>query len=124
MLTVVLAVAVVGIGLLAAAVLTGNTFVAVAVIVIAVVGLELLGRVWLQERRQLGSGPARPDGQANEISGGSGSDVTEAEHAADEARLEPDEFEPDVFYEELDTATEDAEDNRETERHGAGSDSD
>jgi hypothetical protein len=117
-LTVVLAVAVVGIGLLAAAVLTGNTIVAVAVIVIAVVGLVLLGRDWLQERRQLGSEPSgsepsRPREQANEISGGS--DGTEAERASDETRLEPDEFEPDVPYDEVDTGVEDAEDSRETE---------
>jgi hypothetical protein len=118
-LTVVLAVAVVGIGLLAAAVLTGNTIIAVAVIVIALVGLALLARDWLQERRQLSSEPSRPDRQANEISGGSGGDGTEAE-----PRLEPDEFEPDVPYDELDAGPGDAEDNRETERHGAGSDGD
>ena len=124
MLTVVLAVAVVGIGLLAAAVLTGNTIVAVAVIVIAVVGLVLLGRDWLQERRQLGSEPSRPDGQSNGISGGSGADVTGAERASGETRLEPDEFEPDVPYDEPEPGAEDAEANRETERHGAGSDGD
>jgi hypothetical protein len=123
-LTVVLAVAVLGIGLLAAAVLTGNTIVAVAVIVIAVVGLVLLGRDWLQERRQLGWKPSPADGQANGVSGGSGGDVTGAEHASDETRLEPDQFEPDVPYDEPDTGAEDAEANRETERHGAGSDSD
>jgi hypothetical protein len=118
-LTVVLAVAVVGIGLLAAAVLTGNTIIAVAVIVIALIGLALLARDWLQERRQLGSGSSRRDGQANDSSGGDGGDGTEAE-----PRLEPDEFEPDVPYDELDAGAEDAEDNRETERHRAGDDGD
>lgn len=124
MLTVVLAVAVVGIGLLAAAVVTGNTIIALAVIVIAVLGLVLLGRDWLQERRQLGSGPPRPYGQANEISGGSGVDVAEAEHATDETRLEPDDFEPDVPYDEPATGAADAEAKRETERHGTGNDGD
>ena len=119
MLTVVLAVAAVGIGLLAAAVLTGNTIIAVAVIAIALIGLALLARDWLQERRQRGSESSRPDGQANEISGGSGGDGTDAER-----RLEPDEFEPDVPYDELDAGPEDAEDNREAERHGAGNDGD
>src|ERR1700757_2921148 len=111
MLTVVLAVAVVGTALLATAVLTGNTIIAAAVIAIAVVGLVLLTRDWLAERRQLGSEPSKPQGQANEISGG---DVTEAKHASDETPLEPDEFEPDVPYDELDSGV-DAEDNREAE---------
>jgi hypothetical protein len=121
-LTVVLAVAVVGIGLLAAAVLTGNTIIAVAVIVIALIGLALLARDWLQERRQPGSKSSRPDGRANEISGGSGGSGGEGTEA--EPRLEPDEFEPDVPYDELDAGAEDADDNCETERHGAGSDGD
>jgi hypothetical protein len=117
MLTVVLAVAVVGTALLAAAVLTGNTIIAVAVIAIAVVGLVLLARDWLADRRQLGTGPSEPGGQANENLGG---DVSEAKRASHETRLEPDEFEPDVPYEEPYCAAEDAEDNRETEHHGAG----
>ena len=61
MLTVVLAVAVVGTALLAAAVLTGNPVIAVAVIAIAVVGLVLLGREWLADKGviQKVSAPAR-----------------------------------------------------------------
>ena len=95
MLTVVLAVAVVGIALLAAAVLTDNTIVAVIVIVVALLGLFLLGREWLRERRP----PNAP--QDGEHSG----DAAEPHHAADE-RLQADEFEPDVPYEESGDSTE------------------
>ena len=116
MLTVVLAVAVVGTALLAVAVLTGNTIIAVAVIAIAVVGLVLVVRDWLADRGRLDPEPSKPDGQANEISGG---DVTRAKHASDEEPLQPDDFAPDVPYDEFDTGAEDAEDNRETENHGA-----
>jgi hypothetical protein len=119
MMTVVLAVAVVGVALLAAAVLTGSTIVALVVIVIAVVGLVLLARDWLEDRRHLDTEPSEPQEQANKISG---SDVTEAEHASAETPLEPDEFEPDVPYDESDTGAEDAEDIRETEHHGAEDD--
>jgi hypothetical protein len=116
MLTVVLAVAIVGTALLAVAVLTGNTIIAVAVIAIAVFGLVLVARDWLADRKRLDSGPSKPHGEANEISG---ADVTEVKHASYDEPLQPDDFAPDVPYDELDTGAEDAEDNRETERHGA-----
>ena len=121
MLTVVLAVAVVGTALLAVAVLTGNTIIAVAVIAIAVVGLVLVARDWLADRRQLDSGPSKPQGHANEISGG---DVTDVKHGSAEAPLPPDEFAPDVPYDELDTTAEDADDTREPERHEAANEGD
>ena len=91
MFTVVLAVVVVGIALLAAAVVTDNTFIALAAIALAVVGLFLLARDWLADRRHGESAPvanAQPD------------DVTEPEHVPEGEPLEPDEFEPDVPYED------------------------
>jgi hypothetical protein len=119
MLTVVFGVAIIGIAMLAVAVLTGNTIVALVVIAIAAVGLLLLARDWLGERRPL--------------------DATGEDHqwAADEAKnghvpgpednapaLEPDEFEPDVLYEEPNAPAEDAAaDTQESEYHGAGYDS-
>jgi hypothetical protein len=119
MLTVVLGVAVIGIAMLAVAVLTGNTIVALVVIAIAAVGLVLLARDWLGERRPL--------------------DATGADHrwAADEAKdghvpapednapaLEPEEFEPDVLGEEPNAPAEDAAaDTQERKYHGAGYDS-
>jgi multisubunit Na+/H+ antiporter MnhG subunit len=91
--TVVLAVAVVGMALLAAAVLLDNTIVAAVVIVIAIVGLVLLARVWLDEHR---AEPQRyrVDDEADEPE----------EVVAHEDGLEPDEFEPDVEYEDEDAA--------------------
>lgn len=97
MLTVVLAVAVVGIALLAAAVVTDNTFIALAAIALAVVGLFLLARDWLADRRHGESAPvanAQPD------------NVTEPEHVPEGEPLEPDEFEPDVPYGESDAPQE------------------
>ena len=93
MLTVVLAVAVVGIVLLAAAVVFDNTFIALAAIALAVVGLILLARDRLAERQRVDSGPeprAEPD------------EVAEPQHVGHDESLEPDEFEPDVPYEESD----------------------
>ncbi|HEY7053596.1 MAG TPA: hypothetical protein VH496_15895 [Mycobacterium sp.] len=90
MLTVVLAVAVVGIVLLGAAVLTDSTIVAIIVIVIALVGLGLLARDWLANR---GAGESRTQPELDDAESG---------HAS-ERSLEPDEFEPDVPYEESET---------------------
>jgi hypothetical protein len=53
MMTVILGVAVVGIAMLAVAILTGNTIVAFGVIAIAALGLVLLARDWLGERRRV-----------------------------------------------------------------------
>ncbi|HZQ30403.1 MAG TPA: hypothetical protein VFB19_01555 [Mycobacterium sp.] len=94
MLTVVLAVAVVGIVLLAAAVLTDNTIVAIIVIVVALVGLFLLGQEWFRNRRQPGAGPG-PDRAAD-------NGAEETRHASGE--LEPDEFEPDVPYDDSESS--------------------
>lgn len=90
MLTVVLAVAVVGIVLLAAAVVFDNTIVAFGAIALAAVGLVLLTRDWLAERRSA-------DVESGPVSAGE----AEPEHVVHES-LEPDEFEPDVPYEEFD----------------------
>ena len=101
MLTVVLAVAVVGIVLLAAAVVTDNTIIALAAIALAVVGLILLARDWLANRRDVESGldtRAQPE------------DIDDPDHLKDGLQLEPDEFEPDVPYEESD-APPDGDDN-------------
>jgi hypothetical protein len=95
MLTVVLAVAVIGIAMLAVAVLTDNTIVAIVVIAIAALGLVLLARDWLRERRLVdatGEGHGTP---ADVIENGP---APPPEH--DVPALEPDEFEPDVLYEE------------------------
>lgn len=89
LLTVVLGVAVVGIALLAAAVLTGNTILALIVIAIAAVGLVLLVRDWLSERGQADSPRAAEDS----------SDPTEV-HASTGTSLDADEFEPDVLDDE------------------------
>lgn len=75
MLTSVLGVVVVGIALLAAAVWTGKTFLAVIAIAIAVVGLVLVIRGW-----------SRP----------SDDETSDIDRSADETPLEPDAFEPDV----------------------------
>ena len=101
MLTVVLAVAVAGIALLAAAVVTDNTIIALAAIALAVVGLILLARDWLANRRDAGS---ELDARAQpEV-------IDDPEHLRDGLQLEPDEFEPDVPYEESD-APPDGDDN-------------
>jgi hypothetical protein len=117
-LTVVLAVAVIGIAMLAIAVLTDNTIVALAVIAIAVLGLVLLARDWLRER-----------GLAEATHEGNGSTVDEIENGRaphpehDAPALEPDEFEPDVLYEEPKAPAEDSADGTpEGEYHGAGHD--
>jgi hypothetical protein len=89
LLTVVLGVAVLGIAVLAAAVLTGNTILAIVVIAIAAVGLILLARDWVTERRR-----------AKESAANRGAEVgyDEPDHAAGTS-LDADEFEPDVPYE-------------------------
>ena len=120
MLTVVLAVAVAGTALLAVAVLTGSTIIAVAVIAIAVVGLVLVARDWLADRRRLDAELSKRHGQLND---NASADVSEAKRISDETPLKPDEFEPDVADDEFDAAAEDAEDNHDIERHGAGQDS-
>ena len=119
MLTVVLGVAVIGVAMLAVAVLTGNTIVALVVIAIAAVGLVLLARDWLGERRPLDA-TGEDDGlAADEAMNGH---VPAPEDNA--PALEPDEFEPDVLYEEPNAPAEDAAaDTHQSEYHGAGSDS-
>jgi hypothetical protein len=92
LLTLILVVAIVGIGLLAAAVLTDNTIVALIVIAIAIIGLVLLARDWLDERRQREPEQRQPVEHAG--------DDNPAVHSSDESPLEPDQFEPDVPYEE------------------------
>ena len=103
MLTVVLAVAVVGIALLAASVVFDNTFIALAAIALAVVGLILLARDWLAERRRIDSGP---DNRSES------DEVAELEHVRPEEPLEPDEFEPDVPYEDSDVPPDGDDDDR------------
>ena len=106
MLTVVLAVAVVGIALLAAAVVLDNTFVAFVAIALAVVGLSLLARDWLAERQRVDSQAelgSAPDGDA------------EHEYPSAAEPLEPDENEPDVPYDESESGAPDGDsDDRET----------
>ncbi len=105
MLTAVLVVAIIGIAMLAVAVVTENTIVAVIVIALAAVGLVLLGREWMRERR-LGEPTRETDPEQ----------IRETPHQAD---IEADEFEPDVLDEEPDASTEEtAEDtHRENEYH-------
>ena len=101
MLTVVLAVAVVGIALLAAAVVTDNTWIALAAIALAVVGLFVLARDWLADRRHAESAATTP-AQLD--------DLSEPEHVSENEPLEPDEFEPDMPYEELDASQDSVDD--------------
>jgi hypothetical protein len=116
MLTVVLGVAVIGIAMLAVAVLTGNTIVALVVIAIAAVGLVLLARDWLGERRPLDATGEDRRWAADEAKNGHA-----PEHNA--PAMEADEFEPDVLYEEPNAPAEDAaEHTQESEYHGAGYD--
>ena len=92
MLTVVLAVAVVGIALLAAAVVFDNTIIAFAAIALAAVGLVLLARDWFAER-----------GRVDTLESGSTSaGDAESDHVSGKEPLEADEFEPDVPYDESD----------------------
>jgi hypothetical protein len=100
MLNVVFAVAIVGVALLAAAVLTDNTIVALVVIAVAVVGLVLLVRDWLGDRGQ--------DEPQQAVTGETDTGDDEEPHLSHEEGLEPDEFEPDVPY------GDDADDERET----------
>jgi len=94
MLSVVLAVAAVGVALLAAAVVFDNTFIALAAIALAAVGLILLARDWLANRGHVESeADTRVEPEA----------IDDSEHLAEDGEpLEPDEFEPDVPYEESD----------------------
>jgi UPF0716 family protein affecting phage T7 exclusion len=94
MLTIVLGVAVIGIAMLAVAILTGNTVVAVVVIALAALGLLLLARDWMRERRLMA--------EAGQSQAGQMSDSLDAhrEGHTDASSLQPDEFEPDVLYEE------------------------
>jgi hypothetical protein len=118
MLTVVLGVAVIGVAMLAVAVLTGNTIVALVVIAIAAVGLVLLVRDWLGERRPLDATGEDHRWAADEAMNG------HVPAPEDAPALEPDEFEPDVLYEEPNAPAEDAAaDTHQSEYHGAGSDS-
>lgn len=103
MLTVVLAVAVIGIALLAVAVLTDNTVVALVVIAIAALGLVLLARDWLGERRRLDAMGEDDRWAAGEADNGH---PPVPEH--DAPALEPDEYQPDVLYEEPDAPRPDA----------------
>jgi hypothetical protein len=105
MLTVVLAVAVVGIALLAAAVVLDNTIIALAAIALAVAGLILLGRDWLANRRDAQS-EADPRAQP-EI-------IDDPEHLRGGEHLAPDEFEPDVPYEVADAPPDGDGDDRKT----------
>jgi len=92
MLTLVLAVAIAGIALLAFAVITNNTIVALLAIVLAVVGLVLLARDWLHDRRDPGA-HRRDDARSDANMGPNG-------HYTHDESLEPDMFEPDVAYDE------------------------
>jgi UPF0716 family protein affecting phage T7 exclusion len=102
-LTVVLAVAVIGIAMLAVAVLTGNTIVALLVIAIAALGLVLLARDWLGERSLVDARGEDDRRAAGEAENGH---PPVAEHHA--PALEPDEYQPDVLYEEPDAPRPDA----------------
>jgi hypothetical protein len=101
MVNVVLAVAIVGVALLAAAVLTDNTIVALVVIIVAAVGLVLLARDWLSDRQQ----PAPRHTAPEEPAAPEDSGEEAAEHVSHEDHVDADEFEPDVPYDDSDTET-------------------
>jgi len=85
---------------LAVAVITGNTVIALAVIGLATVGLLLLARDWLKQRQPRDTaGSEHPEADKRR---------PEGEVAREDRALNPDMFEPDVSYDEaLEDATED-----------------
>ncbi|MBV9090909.1 MAG: hypothetical protein JO044_13580 [Mycobacteriaceae bacterium] len=105
MLILVLALAVVGLAVLATAILTGNTILALVVIAVAALGLLLLTRAWWKDRRRPRDAPDEADAApaGDQESGQRGI-------ARQKRALEPDQFEPDVSMEEAEEA----------EHHGAG----
>lgn len=118
MLTVVLGVAVIGIAMLAVAVLTGNTVVAGVVIAIAALGLVLLARDWLGERRLVDA-----TGEDHGLAAGEAENCHAPAPEHNTPALEPDEYQPDVLYEEPKAPADDAADDaQEGEYHGAGHD--
>ncbi|MCW2654670.1 MAG: hypothetical protein QOE41_2865 [Mycobacterium sp.] len=101
MLIGALILAVIAVVALVAAVVTGSTVVGLIVIVLAALGLLLLAVDSLRQRQPRDSGPATtPDTRPGQ---------------ADDKRLKPDMFEPDVLYEDG------VQDAPETEQHGAPS---
>jgi hypothetical protein len=113
MLIVVLVLAVVGLAVLAAAILTGNTILPLIVIALAAVGLLLLARDWLADRRRPEmDSTAEPDAEP----------TGQGEVGREKRALEPDLFEPDVSYEDAEEAEEAKDGAPEAERHGAARD--
>lgn len=99
MLIVVLVLAVVGLAVLAAAILTGNTILALLVIAVAAVGLLLLARDWLADRRRPEmDSTAQPEAVDDAVHDGG----MQGEVGREKRALEPDLFEPDVSYEDAD----------------------
>jgi hypothetical protein len=101
-MTVVLVVAIVAIGLLVWAILSGNTIVALVVIVLAALGLLLLARDWRKERSDAAGDEAQQRGRER------GASSEDPENHWVHPDLEPDEFEPDVDYDEAQAAAEEA----------------
>jgi hypothetical protein len=99
---------VIGMVVLAVAILTGSTFIALVVIGLAVVGLVLLARDWLKHREASGTADtAHPE---------AGERRQEEEVAHGDRALNPDMFEPDVLYDEaVEGAAEDEDFDVETE---------
>jgi hypothetical protein len=94
MLIVVLAIAVVGMVVLAAAIITGKTIIALVVIALALVGLVLLTRDWLSDRSRPDADPA-----------GDGDERAAPEIVdAGAGDLAPDRFEPDIADEQADVS--------------------
>jgi hypothetical protein len=113
---IVVVLAVLGLAVLAAAILTGNTILALVVIALALVGLLLLARDWFRDRRRAepesaGNPEIQPEEQHESVEPG----VERVPEVNREKRaLEPDQFEPDVSYEDAEEADE------ETQHHPAG----
>jgi hypothetical protein len=87
MLIVVLVIAIIGIVVLAAAIMTGSTVIALVVIALAAVGLVLLARDWWGDRSRPPSGATQDSGDDDE------------HEAPGPSTLTPDRFEPDIPYE-------------------------
>jgi hypothetical protein len=100
--------AVIGMVVLAVAILTGSTVIALAAIVLAGVGLLLLARDWLKQRERsdmAGGAYFQPDERP-----------AEEKVAHGDRLVNPDTFEPDVSYEEaIENAGEDEDFNVEDE---------
>lgn len=92
-------------GMMATAIVTGNTVIALIVMGLATVGLLLLAREWLKERGPEVDSAAPPDVKPDQdyrplADTADDGRATEPELTRDKPTLDPENFEPDVPYED------------------------